>query len=81
MVRLVEKGIGRQEGHEILRQAAITARKEDKYMKDILYEDHKIKDLFTKEELSEMFDPHKYIGTAVPQVENLLQFFKNKYNW
>jgi adenylosuccinate lyase len=81
MVQLVEKGIGRQEGHEILRQAAITARKEDKSMKDILYDHQKIKDLFTKEELSEMFDPHRYIGTAVVQVENLLQFLKNKYNW
>ena len=38
MVQLVNKGIGRQEGHELLRQAAIKARKENRYMKEILYE-------------------------------------------
>ncbi|MFX1326304.1 MAG: adenylosuccinate lyase, partial [Promethearchaeota archaeon] len=81
MVELVNKGIGRQEGHEILRTAAILARKEDRYMNDILIENPKIKNLFSKEELSEIFDPHKYIGTANAQVENLVKILKNKYNW
>ncbi len=81
MVQLVNKGIGRQEGHEILRQAAILARKEDRYMKDILYENEKITNLFSKEELSDLFDAHKYIGKAIEQVENLIKFLKNKYNW
>jgi adenylosuccinate lyase len=81
MVQLVNKGIGRQEGHELLRQAAISARKENKYVKDIIYENQKVKNLFSKEELSELFDPHKYIGKAVEQVEFLVHFLKNKYNW
>ncbi len=81
MVQLVNKGIGRQEGHEILRQAAILARKEDRYMKDILYENKKVTNLFSKEELSDLFDAHKYIGKAIVQVENLIKFLKNKYNW
>ena len=81
MVQLVKKGIGRQEGHEILRQAAILARKEDRYMKDILYENKKVTNLFSKEELSDLFDAHKYIGKAIEQVENLIKFLKNKYNW
>lgn len=81
MVQLVNKGIGRQEGHEILRQAAILARKEDRYMKDLLYENKKVTNLFSKEELSDLFDAHKYIGKAIEQVENLIKFLKNKYNW
>ena len=81
MVQLVNKGIGRQEGHEILRQAAILARKEDRYMKDILYDNKKVTNLFSKEELSDLFDAHKYIGKAIEQVENLIKFLKNKYNW
>ncbi|MFX1374936.1 MAG: adenylosuccinate lyase [Promethearchaeota archaeon] len=81
MVQLVNKGIGRQEGHELLRQAAILARKENRYMNDILFENPKIKDLFSKEELTEVFDPHKYIGTAVDQVKNLVKFLKNKYHY
>lgn len=80
MVQLVNKGIGRQEGHELLRQSAILARKENRYMKDILFENNKINNLFSKEELTELFDPHEYIGKAVDQIENLVKFLKNKYN-
>jgi adenylosuccinate lyase len=81
MIQLVNKGIGRQEGHELLRQAAITARKDNRYMREILYENLKIKSLFSKEELDEIFDPHKYIGKAIDQVENLIKCIKSKYGW
>ncbi|MFW9821496.1 MAG: adenylosuccinate lyase [Candidatus Thorarchaeota archaeon] len=79
MVQLVNKGIGRQQGHELLRKSAILARKENRYMKDILFEHEVIKNLFSKEELTKLFDPHEYIGTAVAQVENLVSYLKKKY--
>ena len=79
MVELVDKGIGRQEGHEILRQAAIKARNEDLFMKDILIDHEQIKGKFSKEELDELLDPHKYIGKAVEQTENLIKQLKDKY--
>ena len=79
MVELVEKGIGRQEGHEILRQAAIKAREENLYIKDILNENKRIKEIFSEEELDEMLDPHKYIGKAVEQFNNLIKYLKSKY--
>ncbi|MFX0141754.1 MAG: lyase family protein, partial [Candidatus Hodarchaeota archaeon] len=79
MVQLVERGIGRLEGHEILRRASIKAREEDLYMKDILIENEKIKEKFSKAELEEIFDPHKYIGQAIEQVDNLVKFLRSKY--
>ncbi|MHA1535353.1 MAG: adenylosuccinate lyase, partial [Promethearchaeota archaeon] len=42
MVNLVKKGIGRQEGHEILRKAAIKAKNENILIKEILYKNPKI---------------------------------------
>jgi len=81
MIALVEKGIGRQEGHEILRQAAIQARKEDRFMHEILLENKDIKEKFTKEELEELLDPTKYIGKAVEQVEDLTKQLKEKYKF
>lgn len=81
MIELVNKGIGRQEGHEILREAAITAREKNLDMKKILVENKKISDKFSDKELDEILDPHKYIGKAIEQVENLLNFLKNKYNF
>jgi adenylosuccinate lyase len=79
MVQLVNKGIGRQEGHELLRQSAILARKENRYMKDILFEHEKIKNLFSNDELSKLLDPHDYIGKAVEQIENLVKYLKKKH--
>jgi len=81
MVKLVARGIGRQEGHEILRKSAIISKKEDRLIKDILLENNKIRDKFTKEELDELLDPHKYIGKAIVQTEDLIKFLKNKYNF
>ena len=81
MVNLVERGIGRQDAHEILRQAAIKARKEDLYLYEILSEHEEIKDKFTEQELKELLDPHNYIGTAVLQVHNLVKSLKEKYNF
>lgn len=81
MVELVKRGIGRQEGHEILREAAIVSRNENKFIKDILYENQVINKQFSKEELDDLLDPHKYIGKAVEQSENLLKILKKKYDY
>ncbi|MFX1379351.1 MAG: adenylosuccinate lyase [Promethearchaeota archaeon] len=81
MVHLVDRGIGRQEGHEILRKASIKARKEKINMSEILIGNKQIMEKFSKEELKNFFDPHKYIGTAVKQVDNLTKFLKAKYNF
>jgi adenylosuccinate lyase len=79
MINLVEKGIGRQEGHEILRNAVIQAKKEDRFLNEILMEHPKIKEVFTKTEIDRLLNPHNYLGKAVEQTENLLKFLKNKY--
>jgi adenylosuccinate lyase len=76
---LVNRGIGRQEGHELLRQAAIRARKENRFMKDILIENTRIKEKLSKKEVDELLNPKNYIGKAIEQVENLVVFLKEKY--
>lgn len=79
MVNLVEKGIGRQEGHEILRNAVIKAKKENRLLKEILIENPKIEGVFTKTEIDDLLNPHNYLGKAVEQTENILKYLKNKY--
>ena len=79
MVNLVKKGIGRQEGHEILRNAAIKAKQENRILKEILIENPNIAEVFTKTEIDDLLNPHKYLGKAVEQTENILKFLKNKY--
>ncbi|MHA1320551.1 MAG: adenylosuccinate lyase [Promethearchaeota archaeon] len=79
MVNLVKKGIGRQKGHEILRNAAIKAKQENRILKEILIENPNIAEVFTKTEIDDLLNPHKYLGKAVEQTENILKFLKNKY--
>lgn len=79
MMKLVEKGIGRQEGHEILRKAAIKARENDIHMKEILMDVDEVNSNFSEDEMEEMLDPANYIGKAVEQVENLVDIISEKY--
>ncbi|MFX0031652.1 MAG: adenylosuccinate lyase [Candidatus Hodarchaeota archaeon] len=80
MVALVDKGIGRQEGHEILRQSVIKSKKENRLIKNILLENNIIKDKFREDELNELLNPHKYIGKAVEQIDNLKSYLEKKFN-
>jgi len=79
MVNLVDKGIGRQEGHEILRNAVIKAKKENRLLRDILMENPMVEEVFTKTEIENLLNPHNYLGKAIEQTENILKFLKNKY--
>lgn len=79
MIELVKKGIGRQDGHEILRNASIEARKKNISMKDILINNSIINTKFSEQELDMLLDPKNYLGLAVKQVEDLVIFLKNKY--
>ncbi|MGV9205419.1 MAG: adenylosuccinate lyase, partial [Promethearchaeia archaeon] len=79
MVELVNRGIGRQDGHEILRKAAIQAREEDIHMKEILIKNKQIKEKFSPEELDELLNPENYIGKAIEQVESTISHIREKY--
>jgi len=79
MINLVDKGIGRQEGHEILRKAAIIAKNENIIINEILFKNPKIQEVFSKNEIDDLLDPHNYIGKALEQTENILNVLKNKY--
>ncbi len=65
MLRLVEKGIGRQEAHEVVRRASMTG----KGFKESLTTDAEIKKLLTPDELAAALDPAQYLGHAVEIVD------------
>jgi adenylosuccinate lyase len=78
MLELVERGLGRQEAHEILRQAARTALTADQPLKEILLQDRRVTKVMTASALDRCLDPASYIGTAVKQVDNLLAALRKK---
>ncbi len=79
MLELVNRGIGRQEGHEILRQAVMHAINENKFIEEILSNNSKIKQKFSEKELKDLLDPHQYTGLAEAQIDHLIEILRNKY--
>jgi adenylosuccinate lyase len=71
MIELSKKGLGRQEAHEIVRECAMSARENRTHMKDSLLINKTVSKYLTENEIEQILDPEKYIGTAVEQVESL----------
>lgn len=72
MIALTEKGVGRQEAHELLRKLALKAFNEKRHLKEVLAEDEEIGKHLSRKEIEDLMDPHRYIGTAVEQVRKVL---------
>lgn len=73
MLGLTECGMGRQEAHEVLRQAAGAAFSTDQPLREILGRNPHVMKLLSADDLEKLLDPAGYIGTAVEQVQCVLR--------
>ncbi len=80
MIELVEKGLGRQDAHEMLRRLAMKCWKERRGLKEVMLEDEEASGLVTEAELDDWLNPENYIGTAVEQVEKAVQTLREQYS-
>lgn len=78
MIELVKKGIGRQEAHEILRQSAIKSSKEGTSLKQVLMTHPTVSKAASGDELDHWLDPKNYIGTAIEQVDRVVEHLEGK---
>jgi adenylosuccinate lyase len=72
MLALTEKGVGRQEAHESVRELSQKAFAERKSLREML-ESSPLGKKFAKKELDALFDPSTYIGDAERIVENAVR--------
>ncbi len=79
MIELVEKGIGRQDAHEMLRRLAMKCWKERRSLREVMLEDEEASGLVTEAELDDWLNPENYIGTAVEQVEKAVHTLRERY--
>ncbi len=79
MVELAKKGAGRQQAHEIMRQASMKAFEEKRELIDVLLENPAVTSHLKPQEIRDLLDPHLYIGTAVQQVERLNEKLQKMY--
>jgi adenylosuccinate lyase len=78
MIELAKRGVGRQEAHELVRVCAMEAHETGRHMKDVLMSKVEVTEYITPGEIEEIMDPEKYIGTAVEQVESVVDRIRNK---
>ncbi len=64
MILLVEKGMGRQEAHELLRVCSIEAVNSNRHLKEVLLENESIRGLMDRKEIEHALDAEHYIGSA-----------------
>ena len=77
MIKLVEKGMGRQEAHELMRQCAMEALKRNLHLKDVLKEKREIVEKIG--DIDALFNPENYIGKAEELVEITLNELKEEF--
>jgi len=73
MMALVEKGMGRQEAHELVRKISIKAEVEGTLLIDVLRSSKEVKKYLSKAELDRAMDPESYIGIAPRIVDEVVQ--------
>ncbi|MBS3789911.1 MAG: adenylosuccinate lyase [Candidatus Thermoplasmatota archaeon] len=72
MIHLTEKGMSRQEAHEIIREASMKARAEEKPLLKILLKKEDVMEITSIEELETVFDPEEYLGRSEEIVEEVV---------
>ena len=69
MMALANKGVNRQDAHEMLRKLTIQSALDKMDFKQVLIEDKFVISKLTEKELDQALNPKNYLGTAVKQAE------------
>ncbi|RLF40903.1 MAG: adenylosuccinate lyase [Thermoplasmata archaeon] len=71
MIKLVEKGMGRNEAHELMRRVSLKAAEEDKSLKEVFLREYK--DLLTEEEVDYALNPEDYLGATEEIIDRVIK--------
>jgi adenylosuccinate lyase len=77
ITKLVEKGMGRQDAHELLRESSMKAFETDKNLKDILLTKNLIREYLNDKELNELFDYNNYTGLCAEKTEKVINKWRD----
>jgi len=79
MMELVRKGMGRQRAHEMLRRLATRCWEEGRSLREVMLEDPEASRLVTAKELDDWLRPENYLGTAVEQVDRVVEELRGRF--
>jgi adenylosuccinate lyase len=72
MMKLTEKGIGRQDAHEIVREASMEAIERGVNLRETLLEREIVRKVFSVKEMDSVMDPVNYTGGAKEIVDKMV---------
>jgi adenylosuccinate lyase len=73
MTKLVEKGMGRGDAHELVRTCSLKAVSDDKQLLTVLLENPKVIKLLKKKELEDVMNPRNYLGVSDKIVDHVIK--------
>lgn len=73
MAELTRSGMGKQTAYGIVRKNAIKAKKENKFLGDLILEDPEVQKYLTEDDVKEIMNPHTYIGSSKTIIKELLE--------
>jgi len=72
MMMLTEKGVGRQDAHEIVRKASMAALAGKEHLLDVLLRCERLKGIMTDDDIRNAMDPANYLGKAPDIVDGMV---------
>jgi adenylosuccinate lyase len=72
MLALVNKGIGRQDAHEMIRRASLAAERQGKHLKEVLLTCKGVSKVMSSEELDQVMVYSSYVGSAPEMVDRVV---------
>ncbi|MCW4032932.1 MAG: adenylosuccinate lyase [Candidatus Bathyarchaeota archaeon] len=70
--KLVEKGMNRQEAHELVRKCSMQALSQNSAFKDALKDNRTVSSIITDEEIDDCLDYTKYLGVTQELIDNTI---------
>ncbi len=78
MIALVDKGIGRQDAHAIVRKASLDAEKKDVGLFEALLATKLVKEVMSAKELKRIMEARNYIGNAPSAVDEIIRYAEKR---
>ncbi len=78
MLELVKKGIGRQEAHRIVQEAAMKSFTEQKSLQETLLQHEALQEHFLAQEVEKWLEPHSYLGLAIQIVNRIVKKYEER---
>jgi adenylosuccinate lyase len=73
MIELTRRGMNRQVAHKVLRECTSTALAKEIPLPEVLRRDRRVVKYLPEKDLRPLFDPNKYLGSAVETVEAVVK--------